>query len=123
MQNKTINELKSMWQENLLTEEYIQQLKTDPRKGVQRLVRVVEKSQVDKQILENSVKNMIQMERRYWNEGISYMAGVDEAGRGPLAGPVVAAAVILPKHFHLLGINDSKALSDSARDTFYEQII
>src|SRR5690625_167759 len=123
MQNKTINELKTMWQENLLTEEHVQQLQKDTRKGVQRLVQTIEKSQADKRLLEETFIKMLQMERRYWDEGLNYVAGVDEAGRGPLAGPVVAAAVILPKDFHLPGINDSKTLSESFRHAFYDQII
>ena len=54
--------------------------------------------------------------------GYKFIAGVDEAGRGPLAGPVVAAAVILPKGFHCTGLNDSKKLSASRRASIYEII-
>jgi ribonuclease HII len=54
-------------------------------------------------------------ERGFWERGLLRIAGVDEAGRGPLAGPVVAAAVILPPGFDLRGINDSKKLSPAAR--------
>ena len=49
-------------------------------------------------------------EKRLWLEGFEYIAGVDEAGRGPLVGPVVAGAVILPKNYDLEGLNDSKQL-------------
>jgi ribonuclease HII len=56
-------------------------------------------------------------------EGYAWVAGVDEAGRGPLAGPVVAAAVILPKDAHIPGVNDSKQLSASQRENAYEEII
>ena len=51
---------------------------------------------------------MLTHERRLWSSGRSYIGGVDEVGRGPLAGPVVAAAVILPQDFDVLGIDDSK---------------
>ena len=51
------------------------------------------------------------------------MAGVDEAGRGPLAGPVLAAAVILPKGFELNGLDDSKKLNHQQREQLYEQLI
>lgn len=54
--------------------------------------------------------------------GYEQIAGVDEVGRGPLAGPVVAAAVVLPEDFHILGIDDSKKLSEKKREEFYEVI-
>ncbi len=55
--------------------------------------------------------------------GIEYLAGVDEAGRGPLAGPVFAAAVILPPDFEIEGINDSKKLSEKKREALYDIIV
>ncbi len=55
--------------------------------------------------------------------GIEYLAGVDEAGRGPLAGPVFAAAVILPADFYIEGINDSKKLSEKKREALYDVIV
>lgn len=54
-----------------------------------------------------------------WQKGFQLIAGVDEAGRGPLAGPVVAAAVILPQDFSLKGVDDSKALSPAKRETLF----
>jgi ribonuclease HII len=60
-------------------------------------------------------------ERRIWNIG-KISAGVDEAGRGPLAGPVVAAAVILPEECQINGLNDSKKLSPQKRETLFHQI-
>ena len=62
-------------------------------------------------------------ERRLLSEGYSYIAGVDEAGRGPLAGPVYAAAVILPPEVRLDGINDSKKLSPKKREALFDEII
>ena len=59
--------------------------------------------------------NMWQIEESYYSQGLQYICGVDEAGRGPLAGPVCAAAVILPPHVDIPGINDSKKLSDKKR--------
>ena len=61
-------------------------------------------------------------ERALWAEGFARVAGVDEAGRGPLAGPVVAAAVILPPDFDPAGVRDSKKLSPAARETAFERI-
>ena len=65
---------------------------------------------------------MRQYENALYSIGRSFIAGVDEAGRGPLAGPVVAAAVILPKDFSVLGVDDSKKLSAKKRDYFFEII-
>lgn len=64
--------------------------------------------------------NLLKYERELYKNNITLIAGVDEAGRGPLVGPVVAAAVILPKNYHLEGLNDSKQLSEKKRETFYE---
>ena len=62
-------------------------------------------------------------ENALWNEGKLYIAGVDEVGRGPLAGPVVTAAVILPKDFSVLGVDDSKKLSPKKRDELFDLIM
>lgn len=59
--------------------------------------------------------NMWEIEDTYFSRGISLVCGVDEAGRGPLAGPVCAAAVILPPHIEIPGLNDSKKLTDKRR--------
>lgn len=61
-------------------------------------------------------------ERRFWGRGLS-VAGVDEAGRGPLAGPVVAAAVVLPRDTHVEGADDSKQLSAPVRRELFEEIV
>ena len=65
---------------------------------------------------------MNQEEQRLKDAGITYIAGIDEVGRGPLAGPVVACSVILPSDFYLLGIDDSKKLSASERESFADVI-
>ncbi len=62
-------------------------------------------------------------ERQLHQKGILYIAGVDEAGRGPLAGPVVAAAVVLPEEAELPGVDDSKKLSEKKREQLYEEIL
>ena len=61
-------------------------------------------------------------ERQQWDDGFSTLCGVDEAGAGPLAGPVHAAAVILPREIDLPGLNDSKKLSAKRREALFEQI-
>ena len=62
-------------------------------------------------------------ERKLRNQGITLIAGVDEVGRGPLVGPVVAACVILPDHFSLDGLTDSKKLSEKKREFYYDEIM
>lgn len=64
----------------------------------------------------------LEHERKLWKEGIKLIAGVDEVGRGPLAGPVVAAAVILPPRIDLKGVKDSKRLSWQRREEFFQKI-
>ena len=66
--------------------------------------------------------DLYKYEHELWNEGIGLVAGVDEVGRGPLIGPVVAAAVILPHDFYLEGLTDSKKLSEKKRELFYKII-
>jgi len=68
-------------------------------------------------------KLMLCHERELWSKGVTYIAGVDEAGRGPLAGPVVAAAVIFPRDFFLADVDDSKELSSTQRESLYDDII
>jgi ribonuclease HII len=67
-------------------------------------------------------RDLLEYERRFWGRGRS-VAGVDEAGRGPLAGPVVAAAVVLPPDVSVEGADDSKVLTGKAREELYQQII
>lgn len=62
-------------------------------------------------------------ENKLYSEGLNYIAGIDEAGRGPLAGPVVVASVILPKDSMIEGINDSKKISETKREKLYEKIL
>ena len=61
-------------------------------------------------------------ERQQWNTGLTALCGVDEAGAGPLAGPVYAAAVILPREIDLPGLNDSKKLTPKKREALFDQI-
>jgi len=67
--------------------------------------------------------DLFKYEKLYWSKGVELIGGVDEAGRGPLAGPVVAACVILSKNFDLTGIDDSKKISPKKRQKLYHRII
>ncbi|MBE6140550.1 MAG: ribonuclease HII [Firmicutes bacterium] len=66
--------------------------------------------------------DLLKYEKDLYKQGYNLIAGVDEAGRGPLVGPVVACAIILPKNYHLEGLNDSKQLSVKKREKFFEQL-
>ena len=68
-------------------------------------------------------QNSYYFESKLRKQGISLIAGVDEVGRGPLVGPVVAACVILPEHFSLEGLTDSKKLSEKKREFYYDEIM
>ena len=99
-----------------------QQLSLDMRKGVQTALKSCQK-RIEKE--QKRAEHFIEMqyyERLAYQEGASFIAGVDEVGRGPLAGPVVAAAVILPKNIEDLGFDDSKKLSASKREEIYRLI-
>ena len=63
-----------------------------------------------------------ELENEIYDSGVSLICGVDEAGRGPLAGPVCAAAVILPRNIEIAGLNDSKKLSEKNREKLYDEI-
>ena len=71
----------------------------------------------------DSEVNLLKFEKELYEQKIELIAGVDEVGRGPLAGPVVAAAVILPKGVALTGVNDSKKLTAKKRALYYQQIL
>ena len=67
--------------------------------------------------------NLKSMEKELYNKGFEYICGIDEAGRGPLAGPVVVAGVIMPKDSMIEGVNDSKKVSEKKREKLYDVIL
>ena len=69
------------------------------------------------------MNDLWKFEHEAWGQGFEIVCGVDEAGRGPLAGPVCAAAVILPPELEIEGLNDSKKLTEKKRDTLYDTIV
>ena len=69
------------------------------------------------------VDDLLEYETKLYAKGYELIAGCDEAGRGPLCGPVVAASVILPKNYHLKGLTDSKKLTEKQREKFYPIIL
>lgn len=120
---RTIPEIKAWLKQNRhLSKEEWNALLHDPRKGVQRLAQVYQRKRKKEQQEQNRLVAMWEWEKVCWQQGYQAVAGVDEAGRGPLAGPVVAAAVILPQDFDVAGINDSKKLTASERHKLKERI-
>lgn len=96
-------------------------LRSDKRAGAQRLYRRCSR-QMDHETAETSrLESMLQYERELDEAGFRMVAGVDEAGRGPLAGPIVASAVILA--FPMIGLNDSKKLTPEYRDILYDNLM
>lgn len=94
---------------------------SDERGGVIKLVETARK-RIDKYNAEIArVTAMMEFEHKY--QDYEYICGIDEVGRGPLAGPVCAAAVILPQDCLILGINDSKKLSEKKREELYDEIM
>ena len=73
--------------------------------------------------LEARLQEMKDFERPFYDQGAKYIGGVDEVGRGPLAGPLVTACVVLPQDFSILGIDDSKKLSEKKREQLFDEII
>jgi ribonuclease HII len=103
--------------------ELISRYHGDERSGV---VSLCEKAQKKFDMMQTELERTWKMhayERKFFEEGNQYICGIDEVGRGPLAGPVVAGAVILPKDCDILYINDSKQLSAKRREELYDIIM
>lgn len=90
---------------------------------VDKLILKYEKKKLKLEIEAKRFEEMCLYEKEAYGEGARLVAGVDEAGRGPLAGPVVAAAVILPENTFISGLNDSKKLNEKKREKLYNEII
>ncbi|MFA9456113.1 ribonuclease HII [Halalkalibacter sp. AB-rgal2] len=118
----SLKEIEMKLKSNEDMEECILLLKNDGRKGAQRLLQTFKRRQEKERQLENMHRQMTVYEQKLLENGSNMIAGIDEVGRGPLAGPVVACAVILPADFKLLGLTDSKKLSKAKREAFADHI-
>lgn len=105
----------------LINDIYFQDLNSI-KKMKESFNRDKDKKDIKKIDLFLDLKDNLKYEKELYNKGYSLIAGVDEVGRGPLVGPVVAAAVILPKNYKLEGLTDSKKLSEAKRNYFNEII-
>ncbi len=101
---------------------YLAALEKGNAPGIKRLTAKLEKRRLQIQEDKRRLEEMSCYEKRAYLQGHRFIAGIDEAGRGPLAGPVVAAAVILPREVFLEKLNDSKKLTPPAREKLYDLI-
>ena len=106
-----------------LDDPLLTELEQDSRSGVIQAI-AKRKKEIQKQVDEDlRLEKMLAYEKELYAQGIDLIAGVDEVGRGPLAGPVVAAAVILPKGCKIPGLNDSKKIPKSKHKEIYEAVL
>lgn len=121
--NKSISDIRKEFEQadaqklRLLYEVYAE----DTRAGVVSLLSKYKKQEEKLEAEKRRMDDMFIYERKYAD--FAYICGIDEVGRGPLAGPVVAGAVILPKDCHILYLNDSKKLSEKMREELYDVIM
>jgi ribonuclease HII len=97
-------------------------LEADARTGAQAILQAVRRRRFDNRSEGQRLRKLLRYERALWSAGIVHVAGVDEAGMSPLAGPVAAAAVIFKPGSRIPGINDSKQLDPSAREQLAAEI-
>lgn len=120
---KTIGEIKTEFLNTGYTgwQELCDVYRSDERAGVTKLVQQYEKKIKNLENEKLRMHKMMEYEHKY--EHLGYLCGIDEVGRGPLAGPVVACAVILPHDHHILYLNDSKKLTAHKREELYDVIL
>ena len=123
MGQKSISDINNILK-NLSVKElnsFIMEFNVDERQGVKKLVAKAQKMLEKYELELQRTYKMGEFERKY--SDYEFICGIDEVGRGPLAGPVVAGAVILPKDCDILYLNDSKQLSAKKREELYEEIM
>ena len=120
---KTISEIKSEFAAADISEypSLYQRYEEDSRSGVKKLIEQCHKKEAALEAEKQRTEAMKYYEHKY--EHLGWLCGIDEVGRGPLAGPVVAAAVILPTDSQILYLNDSKKLTAAKREKLYEVIM
>ena len=109
--------------EGSLLEAFAKSLEGDDRAAAIQLKERARKALQKLEAERERLAKMRSFERQMEQEGYTLICGIDEAGRGPLAGPVVAGAVILPKDCEILGLNDSKKLSEKRREELYDEVM
>lgn len=99
-----------------------QELQQDQRKGVQSILKRWVKEREQEQHEHERIYKMWEIEREEWQQGFQTIGGIDEAGRGPWAGPVVAACVVVDHPFYIAGLNDSKQVTAEHREAIRQEI-
>src|SRR6266478_7524926 len=114
---KSIPELRALFLERCrpVPKGLVEALENDHRQGAQQLARRIRQRRRSNRAEGQRLHSLLRFEIELWLQGFNLIAGVDEAGMAPLAGPVVAGAVILPQHYKLRGLNDSKKILDETR--------
>jgi ribonuclease HII len=114
---KSLHEVREIFlvEERTIPEKFLQALENDARLGARKLAQIIRKRRLQHRKEGRRLHHLLQFELELWNQGLTRIAGVDEAGMAPLAGPVVAAAVILPCNYRLRGLNDSKKILGAQR--------
>ena len=124
MSEKKITEIQQEYKEVPIEglPDFIEEYISDGRPGVSKIIGVAQKRMEKLRIEKERIEKLKEYENQYWDT-VSYIGGIDEVGRGPLAGPVVTACVVLPKDCSILYINDSKKLSAAKREELYDIIM
>ncbi len=122
MNEKTIKEIQSEYKEvtDDKLSDFVMEYIKDGRPGVAKIINQAQRKLMKLEQEKARVYKMTEFERKY--QDYEYICGIDEVGRGPLAGPTVAGAVILPKDLLLYYINDSKKLTETRREKLYNEI-
>jgi ribonuclease HII len=113
----SVTELRKRYieRERPIPEALLDALGHDARAGARQVAAIIRKRRLDNRREGQRLRHLLRYEIALWEDGVAHIAGVDEAGMAPLAGPVVAAAVILPRRYHLRGLDDSKKILDPER--------
>ncbi|SDG97261.1 RNase HII [Alteribacillus persepolensis] len=119
---ETIAQIQQKLKSGSFDTHWMERLRQDERKGVQKLLSQYDKKLAFIERQQQEYALITRYEKEWQAQGYRYIAGVDEVGRGPLAGPVTAGAVILPADTTFPGLTDSKKLSREKREAFYQEI-
>ena len=120
----TIKEIKATLEDVIdLADPRWADFEADSRSGVQKVILQRKKAIQAEEAEDKRLESMLRYEKEIYAQGFQVIAGIDEVGRGPLAGPVVAAAVILPKGCKIKHLNDSKKIPKSKHNTIYHEVM
>ena len=121
---QSVTALKAAFLDNgeALPKGLLEGLETDQRQGARDLAIKLRARQSENRVEGQRLRHLLKFESELWDQGFELIAGVDEAGVGPLAGPVVAGTAILPRNYKLRELNDSKKLDETTRDQLAEKI-